>query len=160
MLCASPTSAFFFPHRRTSRRYFADRYVPFVRVAAQAACTSALRSQALPFVVRPLLRLPALSLLPGHKPAHEASCCCVANRPMSVPTSATTTSATRRLIPGIVINSHSAAHRPGGSFGDSDAAAVSGPLPPTAGFESPPPGGGGGVGGRSFSIWAAIRCSS
>ena len=38
--------------------------------------------------VLPLRRLPALSRLPGHWPAHEAKCLWVGNRLMSIPVSA------------------------------------------------------------------------
>ena len=38
--------------------------------------TRAVRSQRLPLVVLPLLRLPALSLLPGQTPAQDARWCC------------------------------------------------------------------------------------
>ena len=41
-------------------------------VAAQADCANVHRSQRLPLVVLPLLRLPALSLLAGQIPAHES----------------------------------------------------------------------------------------
>jgi len=43
-----------------------------VRAAAQAAWFKVRRSQRFPLRVLPLLRLPALSLLPGHTPAQEA----------------------------------------------------------------------------------------
>src|SRR5262245_61044805 len=43
-----------------------------VWLAAHAACVSTCRSHRLPLVVRPLRRLPALSLLPGHIPAQLA----------------------------------------------------------------------------------------
>jgi hypothetical protein len=46
--------------------------------------------------------LPADSLLPGHMPAHDANCRSLGNRVMSAPISAITTSAVRRLMPGIV----------------------------------------------------------
>ena len=44
-----------------------------VRAAAWANSHSSRRTQALPRRMRPLLRLPALSLLPGQMPTHEAS---------------------------------------------------------------------------------------
>ena len=52
--------------------------------------------------VRPFSRLPALSWLPGQRPAQEAACPAVGNRVMSQPSSATITSAVRRATPGIV----------------------------------------------------------
>src|SRR5262249_22945896 len=73
--------------------------VPLVWLAAHAACTSAVRSHWLPLVVLPPRRLPALSWLPGHSPAHDDRCPDVGNFVMSVPTSATTTSATRLPTP-------------------------------------------------------------
>jgi hypothetical protein len=49
-----------------------------------------------------VLPFPALSLLPGHRPAHDAKWRLVGKRVMSVPISAITTSAVRRWIPGMV----------------------------------------------------------
>src|SRR5712692_5170535 len=43
------------------------------------------RSQTLPRFIGPFIRLPALSLLLGHSPAHETRCPAVGNRLMSVP---------------------------------------------------------------------------
>src|SRR6266700_896941 len=57
-------------------------------MAACAASTRAVRSQGLPLRVRPLRRLPALSLLPGHMPAHEARCRALGKRRISAPISA------------------------------------------------------------------------
>ena len=48
---------------------------------------------------------PADSLLPGHKPAHDARCAAVGNRLMSTPISEMTTCAERSPIPGIVASS-------------------------------------------------------
>ena len=64
-----------------------------------AACTSAFTSQLLPCRVRPLSRLPALSLLLGQRPAHEAKWDAEGKRLMSVPISASTSSATLRPTP-------------------------------------------------------------
>jgi hypothetical protein len=50
--------------------------------------------------VRPLRRLPALSLLPGQRPAQEAGWPAAGNRLMSSPSSATIVSAVRRATPG------------------------------------------------------------
>src|SRR5207249_10132503 len=66
------TTARFLPRRAATRRYCADRYVPFVWLAAHAAWIKTCLSHTLPFVVRPLRRLPALPLLPGHIPAQPA----------------------------------------------------------------------------------------
>lgn len=58
------------------RRITSDLYLPLnwelVLEAALAASQSTRRIALLPFRVRPILRFPALSLLPGHKPAQEA----------------------------------------------------------------------------------------
>jgi hypothetical protein len=51
--------------------------------------------------VLPLLRLPALSLLPGHIPAHDARWPAVGKRVMSTPISATSTSTVHGPTPGI-----------------------------------------------------------
>ena len=50
----------------------------------------------MPLRVRPERRRPAHWSLPGHWPAHEASCLAVGNTDMSTPISATMTSAVRR----------------------------------------------------------------
>lgn len=73
------------PRRAARRWYWALRYVSLVRTAPRAACTNAERSQRLPRVVRPLLRLPALMLLPGLTPAHEARWAAVGKRVISKP---------------------------------------------------------------------------
>ena len=80
----SATAARLTPRRAARRWYCAARYVCLVRAAACAASTSVARSQGLPRRVRPLRRLPALSWLPGHIPAHDARCLAVGNLPMSV----------------------------------------------------------------------------
>lgn len=56
----------------------------------------------LPLRVRPEARLPADSWLPGHIPAHEARWRADGNRLISDPISASSVSAVRRPIPGIV----------------------------------------------------------
>jgi hypothetical protein len=61
----------------------------------------AARSQGLPLRVLPLWRLPALSLLPGQRPAQEATCLALGKRVRSEPISATSASATERPTPGI-----------------------------------------------------------
>jgi hypothetical protein len=53
-------------------------------------------------VVRPCLRLPALSMLPRHRPAHDARWRLVGKRLVSVPISAMTTSAVRRWMPRVL----------------------------------------------------------
>jgi len=53
-----------------------------------------LLSQRLPGVMRLLLRLSALSSLPGHMRAREAKCCSLGKGFISAPTSASSTSAT------------------------------------------------------------------
>src|SRR5712692_17896 len=69
---------------------------------ARAASVSARRSHLLPLRALPLLRLPALSWLPGHIPAHEARCAALGKRLMSRPISAASTSVVRRPTPGMV----------------------------------------------------------
>src|SRR3954470_21541701 len=98
MALASPR----LPKRRRKRWYCAPRWVLRVRVAAQAASTSAVRSAASPLRARPERRLPADSWLPGHSPAQDARCAAVEKRLMSVPISATITHAVRRPIPGML----------------------------------------------------------
>jgi hypothetical protein len=72
MAWATAMIARLLPRRAARRWYRADRYVPLVRAAAWAACTSVVRKKRLPFRVLPDPRLPALSWLPGVTPAHEA----------------------------------------------------------------------------------------
>ena len=55
-----------------------------------------------PFRVRPLLHFPALSLLPGHSPAHEAISFMPPNLLMSSPISAISVAALISLTPGSV----------------------------------------------------------
>ncbi len=62
-----------------------------------AALTKVARNQRDPLRVLPPLRLPARSWLPGHMPAHEARCAAEGNCPLSVPISASRTSAVSRL---------------------------------------------------------------
>ena len=106
--CATATAARlarFAPRRAASRRYCAARYVGCcLRPAACAASTKAARRQGRPLRVRPLWRLPARAWLPGHRPAHEARCPALGNRRLSVPISATITSAVRWPTPGTVCN--------------------------------------------------------
>src|SRR5579871_5188063 len=122
ILWPNATRAFFLPSRLTALRYVSERIVPLVWLADQATCTSIDLSQALPLVVLPVRRLPALWLFPGHIPAQLARCPAVANFAMSGPISATITSADRAATPGIVA-SRAAASRKGG--GRSFAAAAS-----------------------------------
>src|SRR5438105_9089426 len=96
--------AFFFPSRLAHLWYVTPKIVFLVCDAAQATCTSVVRSHWLPLVVRLLRRFPALSLWPGHRPAHDARCPAVANWLMSAPISATITSADWRPTPGILIS--------------------------------------------------------
>src|SRR5437879_9378031 len=63
---------------------------------------SAPRSQRFPLRILPDRCLPALSLLPGQRPAQLARCPAVGNTPMSTPISAMRTSAVRLFTPGIV----------------------------------------------------------
>src|SRR6185503_19115622 len=102
MSCPRATLARFLPRLLASRRYRADKYVCLVLAAAAAASPRAPRSHRSPLRVRPEKCLPADSLLPGHMPAHDASCCGVGNRLMSAPVSAMRISASRSLTPGIV----------------------------------------------------------
>jgi predicted ATPase with chaperone activity len=55
------------------------------------------RSQRLRLRVLSLLRVPALSSLPGQIPAHDAKCLALGKRLISRPISASSTSAARRL---------------------------------------------------------------
>jgi len=76
-----------------------------LRAALQAHSPSLARRQVLPLVIRPLRRLPALSLLPGHTPAQEARGLAVGKRVMSVPISATLAAAAVSPTPGMVRSS-------------------------------------------------------
>ena len=62
-----------------------------LRTAAQAHCTSVVLSQGAPLRRRLDRRLPALSSLRGHMPAHEMRCAADGNRLMSIPISETMT---------------------------------------------------------------------
>src|SRR5271156_4962328 len=97
-------TAFLAPRRDLMRRNCARRYVAFTRIADQAAVTSVVLSHVPDLRTRVLRRLPALSSLRGHKPAHEMRFPGVENRVMSVPISATITLATTSLTPGIVVS--------------------------------------------------------
>lgn len=59
-----------------------------VRATARVASTRTSRTARLPLRVLPERRLPALSWLPGQRPAQEAKCRCEGKRLMSVPISA------------------------------------------------------------------------
>ena len=65
-------------------------------------------SQTLPRLTGPFSRLPALCLLLGHTPAHEARCPALGQRPISVPISARMAAAAIALIPGIVCSNATA----------------------------------------------------
>src|SRR4030095_4534937 len=95
--------AFLAPRRPLRRKYWAWRYVPFVRAAAQAAITRVVFSQLPDFRMRVDRRLPALSSLRGQSPAQEIRCPGVGKRDMSVPISARMTRATVSLTPRIVV---------------------------------------------------------
>ena len=62
-----------FPRLAASLPNFALKYDSFLLEAAHADSIRVDRSQTFPFLVRPLLCLPALSLFPGQTPAQEAS---------------------------------------------------------------------------------------
>src|SRR5450631_652486 len=100
----------FLPRRTLHRRYCSAKYVFLLFDAAQAAWHNARLSHALPLLVRPEYRLPALMWLPGHIPAQletwsEVGYCC-----MSVPSSATITPATTKLTPGMVSSNSTGAN--------------------------------------------------
>src|SRR5690606_38668534 len=103
----SAATAFLDP-LRAHRRYAAFAYVPFVRAAAHAHWNSLALSHRLPFPVRPVRRLPALSWLPGHTPAHDARWPARPIRLMSVPISATSAWAAVLFTPGTVSSSSTA----------------------------------------------------
>src|SRR5437868_5660564 len=100
ILWPTATSAFFRPSLLAHLRYTAGKIVSLVRAAAHATWTSVDRSHWLPLVVLPLRRLPALWSLPGHIPAQLARWPALGNFDMSVPISATITSAARDPTPG------------------------------------------------------------
>jgi len=72
MLCATAMMAHFLPLRAASLLNWADRYVFLVRAAAQADWQAMRRNHGLPLRILLLIRLPALSLFPGHTPAQLA----------------------------------------------------------------------------------------
>src|ERR1700747_560478 len=102
---ATAHAAFFGPRRLFSRRNCALKYQPFLRLAAMAHWTSMVLSHWSPFRNRVDRRLPALSSLHGHNPAHDKRCPAVGNRLMSGPISARITRADNTSTPGIVIKS-------------------------------------------------------
>src|SRR5919106_6485189 len=102
--CPTAVTALECPRRPRSRWYWAARYEFLVRAAAFADSVSVARSHLEPLRVLPEWRLPADWSLPGHTPAQEARCLGVGNASMSTPISAISTSAVRRLTPGIVIS--------------------------------------------------------
>src|SRR6266540_7365195 len=94
------TAAFLGPVRTTRRRSWSAQAVRpgcLVRAAARAASTRARRSHLLPLRVLAPLRLPALALLAGAIPAHDARWRAVGNGAIVSPISAASTSAVRRL---------------------------------------------------------------
>ncbi|MCY1370248.1 hypothetical protein D9M69_573330 [compost metagenome] len=56
-------------------------------------------------LVLPLMTLPPVILVPGHKPSQEAKCLSLGNLPMSAPTSETTTSAVVTSMPSMRVRS-------------------------------------------------------
>src|SRR5215470_18097935 len=78
-------AACFFPFRLANRRNLVPRYVALVWPAAWAHSTRSARSHLLPLPVRPLLRLPALSLFPGLTLAQEQRCLAEGNHAISTP---------------------------------------------------------------------------
>src|SRR3954452_3521124 len=94
--CLTAPSAFLCPRRGLRRAYWAAREVALERVAASAASSTAQSSHLEPLRVLPERRLPADWWLPGHCPAHEASCLAEGKMLMSTPISAMIASAVRR----------------------------------------------------------------
>src|SRR5262249_54382957 len=87
-LWPTATSARLRPRRDARRRNRAAREVFWLRLAAQAACTTPAFTQRFPLPVRPPRLWPALLSLPGHSPTHDARWPSLANACRSVPTSA------------------------------------------------------------------------
>ena len=87
ILCATATAAFLLPKRASRRRNVRPKNVEVLRVA-HAHGPNTRRKYRLPLRVRPRRRLPALSLLPGDNPAHDARRDAEPKRPMSRPISA------------------------------------------------------------------------
>lgn len=90
----------FLPRLTEMRWYCALKKESGVFLAALAHSIIVVLSIWLPLVILPLYRFPALSLLPGHRPAHEHKCAADGKRLMSMPISARIVSALRRAIPG------------------------------------------------------------
>src|ERR1035437_10578171 len=100
-LCATATAALFGPRRLAIWWYWAATSAPLVRAAARADSIRVRRSHWLPAVVPTLRRLPADSWLPGHRPAHDASCPGVGEQPLSAPPPAARTTTPRRWLPPV-----------------------------------------------------------
>ena len=103
--------AHFLPRRAASLLNCADKYVFFVRAAAQADWHAMRRNQGLPLRVLLLMRLPALSLLPGQTPAQLARWAAVGNCVTSMPISAMKLHAATRSTPGTVVQRSNASAR-------------------------------------------------
>lgn len=100
ILCANATMEFLCPLRMASTSnlaYSAQR----VLAAAWANSHSSRRTQALPRRMRPLLRLPVLSLLPGQLSTHEASRSALPKTVMSAPISTNIIVAPGMSMPGM-----------------------------------------------------------
>src|SRR2546421_843012 len=87
LVCATAMAAFFRPSRLAKRRNVRPIHVGVFR-AAQAHGTNTRRRERWPLRVRPLRRLPALSLLPGAIPAHDERRLAEPKRLISAPMSA------------------------------------------------------------------------
>src|SRR6202045_3249223 len=111
MEAATAMIAFLGPGRGLMRWNLACRELCFVFTAAQEHCTSIVLSQGAPLRRRLDRRLPALSSLRGHMPAHEMRCAADGNRLMSIPISETMTWAPRFLKPGIDMISSTAVRK-------------------------------------------------
>src|ERR1700677_4205344 len=94
ILWATATAARNLPRLAVRRRYFSARYVPpRRREPVIAAVTRAVFRKTFPFRLFPDRFLPALSLLPGQRPAQDARVAGEAKALMSTPISAMTVTA-------------------------------------------------------------------
>jgi len=91
--------------RRMAREVYLDLKTEGVRLAAWAHSHSRRRTYRFPFRVRPVLRLPADSLLPGQMPTHEANLSALPKAVISVPISTSNMAAPMMSMPGRVQSS-------------------------------------------------------
>src|SRR5580765_8396887 len=104
ILCAAAVTALGLSIREQSLLKYAPSADLLLRRAAAArrrACAARLTTR----LVLPLITLPPVILVPGHRPSHEVKCLTVGKRAMSTPISETTASAVVTSTPSIRVRS-------------------------------------------------------